>query len=171
MQAASCVLLAAAAAAAPASREEALARAFPGATVERRALVLTPAQRDRVKILSGEAPAEQLVVAYEATRDGRPTGTAYFDIHRVRTLPQAVLFVVDPEGRLAAVDVVAFGEPAEYRASPAWLGRLRGRVLDDELHLRRGVDGITGATLTAGATVKAARRVLAVHRVLRESPP
>ena len=172
-RAAAGALLAAAAlrAAEPAPQDEALQRAFPGATIERRSVILTDAQLERVKALAGERPASPLVVAYAATRDHRTAGTAYFDVHSVRTLPQTLLWVVNPDGQIERVEVLAFREPPEYSAPARWLAQFPGRRLDDELQLKRGVHGITGATLTARSTTRSARRILALHQVLHEAAP
>jgi hypothetical protein len=93
-------------------------------------------------------------------------GTAYFDSHRVRTLPETLMVVVDPRGRVRRIEVLAFREPEEYLPRPVWYGQFPGRGLDDELALDRGVRGVIGATLTARATTQAVRRVLALDRVI-----
>jgi Na+-translocating ferredoxin:NAD+ oxidoreductase RnfG subunit len=47
-----------------------------------------------------------------------------------------------------------------------WYGQYEGRLLDDDLALKRGIRPVTGATLTARATTEAVRRVLALHQVI-----
>jgi hypothetical protein len=150
------------------TQDEALAIAFPGAEITRRAEALTKEQASEVAKRSGDKPSSLLVFAYEARIDGKLVGTAYFDAHLVRTLPETLMIVVDPSGRIARIDVLAFNEPKDYLAPERWLEQFPGRELDDELHLRRGIDGISGATLTARAVTKTARRILAVHQVLSE---
>jgi Na+-translocating ferredoxin:NAD+ oxidoreductase RnfG subunit len=151
------------------TQQEALEKAFPGATVERRTVALTKEQLTEAARLAGEPIPSALVFVYEARRDGELVGTAYFDVHRVRTLPQTLMLVVAPDGRLRSIDVLAFRELPEYLASPAWLDQFPGRALDDGLNLRRDIQGITGATLTARATTKAVRRILAIHAALQNS--
>lgn len=155
----------------PHPAEQAARRAFPGAQVERVTTVLTAAEQARVAELCGEKPERPLVTAYVATRDGQPAGTAYFDVHPVRTLPETLLVVLNATGAVERVEVLSFREPPEYRAPPRWLQQFAGRGLDDELQLKRGVHGITGATLTARATTRSVRRVLAIHQVRQERAP
>lgn len=152
------------------TQEEALRLAFPGATIERKTAFLTDAQRRAARKLSGaeDLPAA-LATYYRATRDGREVGTAYFDTHRVRTLPETILVVVDPAGAVARIEVLSFQEPEEFLPRPRWYEQFAGKPLDDELSLKRGIRPVSGATLTARATTDAARRVLALHRVLH--PP
>jgi hypothetical protein len=148
--------------------DKALARAFPKCEVERTTAFLTKADRKRVGELSGKPFESSIVYPYVATKDGKLVGTAYFDNHRVRTLREILMVVVTPAGTIARVDVCAFGEPRDYLPRDKWYDQFEGRALDEDLRLKRGIDGITGATLTARATADCARRVLALHRFLGE---
>lgn len=150
------------------SVDEALSLAFPGALVERAAEYLTAEQIGAVETLCGQRPESALVVRYLASRDGQRLGTAYLETHRVRTLPETLLVVVAPDGRVARVEVLSFAEPEEYLPREAWYRLFAGRALDDELAVKRGIRPVTGATLTADATTSAVRRVLALHRVIED---
>ena len=164
--------LAALVAAAPAgavtllSPEEALGLAFPGCRIERGSVFLTDGQLDAVRRLAGVEVPSALVRPHRASCGGKPGGTAYFDVHRVRTLPETVMVAVGPDGRVLRVEVVAFREPLDYVPRDAWYEQFEGERLDRDLALDRDVRGVTGATLTARATTDAVRRVLAIHRVL-----
>ena len=149
------------------SQEEALKLAFPAATVERKSAFLTTEQQREAQALSGdEALPSALVVYYVATQDGREVGTAYFDTHTVRTMPETIMVVVDAAGRAARIEVLSFQEPEEYLPRPRWYEQFHGKPLDDELSMKRGIRPVAGATLTARATTEAARRVLALHHVI-----
>ncbi len=148
------------------TQEEALKLAFPGASVERRTAFLTEAESKDVAALSGGPAPSALAVAYVATKDGRLAGTAYFDTHVVRTLPETLMVVVTPAGTIGRVEVLSFSEPEDYLPREHWYAQFPGRALDEELSLKRGIRPVSGATLTARATAEAARRVLALHRVL-----
>lgn len=142
------------------------------ARVERKAVFLTEAQVARARELAGKGiEVESALVTTYTGRSGAGTllGTAYFDSHRVRTLPETVMIVVSPDGSVARVEILAFTEPEEYKPRPGWLEQYRGRTLDRELALKRGVHGITGATLSAEAVTAAVRRVLAIHGALEET--
>ncbi|MGZ5427722.1 MAG: hypothetical protein ACXWFS_01810, partial [Thermoanaerobaculia bacterium] len=74
------------------TQEEALRLAFPkGAVVTRKTAFLSEADRAEVVRRSRGAPPSGLVVYYVATLDGKDAGTAYFDTHVVRTLPETIL--------------------------------------------------------------------------------
>ena len=170
------VLLAGIAAPAPASArvfltvDEALELAFPGCRVERTTVYLTEEQLARAGQLAGGEVEGALVHPYVARcPDGEGGGVAYFDSHRVRTLPETLMVVVGPEDEVTRIEVLSFKEPPDYIPREAWYDQFEGRELDPELDLKRGIRAVTGATLTARATTDAVRRVLAVHRVIRSA--
>jgi hypothetical protein len=152
------------------TQDEALRLAFPGCVLERRTAYLTPEQVRRAHELSGEEVASALVVFYQAHKGqpAQPAGTAYFDTHRVRTLPETLMVVVDPQGRVARLEVLSFREPEEYMPRGVWYEQFRGHKLDRDLGLKTGIHPVTGATLTARATNSAVRRVLALHQVISQ---
>lgn len=145
---------------------EALVLAFPGAKLQRKEHVLSEAQSKRVKLLSGVDLPGTWIVAYEAMKEGQLVGVGFFDTHLVRTLNETALVAITPEGRVIRVEVVAFREPAEYMAKPAWVAQLQGKALDGDLKLNRSIRPLSGATLTANALTDASRRCLALHQVL-----
>ena len=150
------------------TQDEALALAFPAATLERRTAYLDDAQLTSAATLAGDGvPIESGVISYYvALESGAPVGLAYFDAHRVRTLPEVLMIVVGADDRVRRVETVRFREPPEYRAPDGWLRLFDDRVLDGDLSLRAGIPNMTGATLTSRAVTAAVRRVLALHAVI-----
>ncbi|HEU4402303.1 MAG TPA: FMN-binding protein [Candidatus Polarisedimenticolia bacterium] len=148
------------------TQRQALEQAFPQpAQVSRRTLYLDADQVHRVATEAG-APVENRVVAYYiGTRDGKPAGCAYFDTHLVRTLPETIMVVVAPDGRIERIDILSFEEPEDYLPNRRWLQQFPGRLLDDDLSLKQGIHPLAGATLSARAITQAVRRVLALHRL------
>ena len=166
--AAATVVLTAAAAAQAISREEALAAVYPGAAIRAEQVFLTPGQQKQVLTRADVDVPSALVARYVASRDGRVIGRAYVDTHTVRTKRESLLVSLDGNGQVLRIDVTAFLEPAEYRASEAWLRQYRNRQLDDDLGIDRAIRPIAGATLTARAANSAVRRVLAIDAVLEK---
>jgi Na+-translocating ferredoxin:NAD+ oxidoreductase RnfG subunit len=152
--------------------QEALASAFPPpAVIERKTAFLTDQDLAAARASAGgDVPVNQRVVTYYvARRNGVPVGVAYFDGHRVRTLNEVVMIVVEPragerEDGIRSIEVLRFSEPPEYHASKAWLDQFKAKSLSQDLSLKRSIANMTGATLTSNAIVRAARRVLALHR-------
>jgi Na+-translocating ferredoxin:NAD+ oxidoreductase RnfG subunit len=157
------------------SLQEALTGAFsPPAVVERKTAFLDPQDLAAIRSAAGaDVPVTQRVVSYYvATRDGKPLGVAYFDSHRVRTLNEVVMIVVEPgasggSDRIRSIEVLRFAEPPEYHARDAWLNQFKRQSLSRSLSLKESISNMTGATLTSNAIVRAARRVLATHQRIR----
>jgi electron transport complex protein RnfG len=149
------------------TREEALGAVYPGASIRAEQVFLTPAQQKQVITESDADVASALIARYVATKDGAVIGRAYVDTHIVRTKKESLLIALDSKGQVLRIDVTAFNEPPEYRASDAWLRQYRGKPLTDDLEINRAIRPIAGATLTARETNKAVRRVLAVDAVLQ----
>jgi Na+-translocating ferredoxin:NAD+ oxidoreductase subunit G len=154
-------------AAAQVTREEALAAVYPGAAVRAERVFLTATQQKQVAAQAGSDAPTALVVRYIATRDGAVVGRAYVDTHTVRTKKESLLISLDDKGVPRRIDVTAFLEPAEYRASDPWLRQYSGKPLSEDLAINRAIRPIAGATLTARATNEAVRRVLAIDAVLQ----
>jgi len=150
------------------TQQQALASAFPAGTkVTREKFFLTPQQLSAARRESGVDFNDQLIIRYAGTRDGKIIGWAYFDAHRVRTLPETVMIVVTPDAKIDRVDILSFDEPTDYFPKRRWLDQLLHRRLDAELSLNGAVRPISGASLTGRAIVNASRKILALHHVLQ----
>ncbi|HKQ61955.1 MAG TPA: FMN-binding protein [Candidatus Polarisedimenticolaceae bacterium] len=142
--------------------EQALVRLFPPpGRLTQQALELSAEQARRVAAEAG-APLPSRTLTRYVGREG----TVYVDTHLVRTAPETLLIVVDPAGKVARVEVLAFEEPREYLPSRRWFAQFEGRALEPELNLRRGIRALSGASLSSEAATDAVRRALAVQRVV-----
>jgi len=150
------------------SQQQALAEAFPEAEVERLTAFLDQPQVRRIEELAGSEIESRVIIRYRGVREGGVLGTAYFDSHLVRTLPETLMIVVGPDGDVMRIEVLSFDEPPDYLPREKWFEQFDGRGLDPELSLKRGIRGVTGATLSSRAVTTAVRRALAIHRVLEE---
>jgi len=149
--------------------EEALKLVFPDANTTRQTLFLSDEQRARAEKVSGAEISSSLATRYVAhDEQGEILGWAYLDTHRVRTLPETLMIVLDPDGTVRRVEVVTFREPLEYMPREAWYEQYQGQELDDDLALKRDIRPVTGATLTARATTEAVRRILALHAIVSD---
>lgn len=143
------------------TRDQALAQAFPGARIERRAFVLTDAQVAALEARARVRAGTRLITAYLGWRGDTLAGTAFFDARTVRTMPGVFMIVIAPDSSIARVDVLAFHEPPEYQPPARWLALLGRRRLDDQLWPERGIRNLSGATLSTRAVTEAMRLALA----------
>lgn len=150
--------------------EEALALAFPRpCEIVRGTVFLTAEQLERASELAGEKISSSLIHPYVARCGGELSGTAYLDTHRVRSLAETLMVIVDRDGKLSRTEILEFREPEEYIPREIWYEQFEGEPLSGELALEGKIRNVTGATLTARATTEAVRRVLAIHQVLQET--
>ena len=145
------------------TREEALATAFPrDIKVTRQTFFLKPSELEAVRKESGVDFDAALVIRY-AGSDGF---YAYFDTHRVRTMPEMVMITVSADEKLGRIEILSFDEPTDYYPKRRWLDQFVHRVLNKDLSLNGAIRPMSGASLTGRAITDAARKVLALHRVL-----
>jgi hypothetical protein len=148
------------------TQAEALALAFPGATVSRHEHFLTEAQAAAAKALTGVELKSRFVVAYEAKKGEQLQGVAFFDTHVVRTQPETAMVAISPAGKVLRIEVIAFHEPREYAAPTPWLKQFEGKALGPSLSLKGDIRPLSGASLTATALTDAARRALGLWQLL-----
>jgi hypothetical protein len=154
------------------SRESALELAFPEAdSVTTRELTLSRAEEAEIRSLAGAELPTRLVRVYEAWSGGEIVARGIIDTHTVRSLPETLFVVADPSHRITAVHLLAFHEPAQYRAPGRWFSQFEGRKLDDDLALRRKIEGVAGATMTSNAVTAAVRRCVATLEVAFSEDP
>ena len=152
------------------SRQEALELVFPDADrVESETFVLTDGQQQAIEQLSRSQLDSKLVKIYTAFRAGQVSGYAVIDVHNVRTLPEAFIVVLNPEGRVRSLRVLAFHEPLDYLPAERWYSQFGEKTLAEPIRVGNDVHGVVGATLSARATASGVRRVLAYYEVLIEN--
>lgn len=153
------------------TQQQALALAFPaGVKVVRQSIFLTAKQAGEAQRESGLKFEDQLVIRYTAMAGDKLAGYAYFDTHRVRTLPETVMIVVTPDGRVDRIEILSFDEPTDYFPKRRWMDQINGHRLDGELSLNRAIRPLSGASLTSQAIVNASRKVLALHHAIGGAP-
>ncbi|MEE9385676.1 MAG: FMN-binding protein [Nannocystaceae bacterium] len=154
------------------SRESALELAFSRADEVRPiTLFLSEFELAHCSRLAGSHCSERTIRAYAGyDAEDALIGYAFIDTHPVRSLQETVMFVSSPAGRIQKSVVLAFHEPADYMATPRWLTQFKGHSLSSQLALHRGIDVMSGATITSNVLTSAARRVLAVQRIKLGQP-
>jgi hypothetical protein len=145
------------------SKNEAMELAFgKGTQVESLSLFPDEAQLSaiekeaRVKLDSG------LFTFYVGKDKDKILGYAAIETSTVRTKPETLMIVLSPEGELRNVYTLAFHEPPEYQPPERWFEQLNKRPLAD-MDFNKGIQGISGATLSTRAAVNSVRKVMAVY--------
>ncbi len=151
------------------SKQEAMELAFgKDAEIEMRPLFLTEPQRRKIEQKARVRLESSLYTFYVGKQAGNIVGYAAIETHAVRTKPETLLIVLNPDGTLKRIEILAFHEPPEYQPPLRWFDQLFGVPLQ-QLRLGGGVQGITGATLSARAALDSVRKVLAIYHVMLAS--
>ncbi|WP_080523876.1 FMN-binding protein [Methyloprofundus sedimenti] len=147
------------------SKQEAMELAFGMETqVENLSLFLKDDEVQRIQQLARVKLDSSLFTFYVGKNAGKILGYAAIESHKVRTKPETLLIVLNPQGELIQVQTLAFHEPPEYQPTARWYAQLFNLPLD-ELSFRAKVQGISGATLSSRAAIDSVRKVLAVYQV------
>ncbi len=116
-------------------------------------------QDAKVKLDSG------LFTFYVGKDQDKILGYAAIETGTVRTKPETLMIVLTPDGELRNVYTLAFHEPPEYQPPERWFEQLYKRPLAD-MDFNKGVDGISGATLSTHAAINSIRKVMAIYQVM-----
>lgn len=151
------------------TRDEALHQAYSGAEIQSAMIFLTDQQLKEASEKAGNTIQSPLVARYTALSKGIMVGRAYLDSHVVRTKKESLLIMLNADGTVKRVEVVAFEEPPEYQPVQKWYDQFQAKALSPDLSLKGQIRPVTGASLTSRATVEAVRRALAIDAVLQNT--
>lgn len=155
------------------SKEEALVVAYGKAEVERTPHYWSEVQRKEVARLAGIKKIGGMHAEYQPkSKSGKIIAgrSVWFDTRIVRSKPQTIMMIVDAEQRIEEIVVCNFSEPLDYKPVDRWYAQFEGKRLDSDLKLKKGIHGVSGATLTSRATTAAVREMLAAHAVAHPIP-
>ncbi len=144
----------------------------PKAAIIRERLFLSGEQRQHIAQRSRTALPSTIITYFRVTVGDSLIGYGVLESAVVRTMPATYMVIIGPDTTIRAIELVAFTEPDDYRPSVRWLDQFRGMPLTDELWMKRGIQNMVGATLSAHVLTGGARRALALISVLpRKSGP
>lgn len=148
------------------SKNEALELAFgKEAKIEQLSLFPDEAQMAKIQELAKAKLESGLFTFYVGKDQDKILGYAAIETGTVRTKPETLMIVLTPDGELRNVTTLAFHEPPEYQPPERWYEQLYKRQLAD-MDFNKGVDGISGATLSTRAAVSSVRKVMALYQVM-----
>lgn len=154
------------------SKSEAMEIAF-GKNAEIENLPLFPSDEDIAKIeqLAQVKLDSKMFTFYVGRQQNQVVAYAAIETRTVRTKPETLLIVLEPDGTLRGVTTLAFHEPPEYEAPQRWFEQLAKKTMD-ELSFASGVQAISGATLSTRSALDSVRKVLAFYQVMiKEKQP
>jgi hypothetical protein len=73
--------------------------------------------------------------------------------------------LLNPAGEIEKVTLLAFHEPPEYQAPDRWFELFNKKPLE-ELDFNKGIQGISGATLSTRSALNSVRKVVAIYQTM-----
>ena len=148
------------------SKNEAMELAFgAGAQIEPLSLFPDEAQTAKIEQDAKVKLDSGMFTFYVGKNQNKILGYAAIETTTVRTKPETLMILLTPDGELSKVTVLAFHEPPEYLPPQGWFDRLYKRPLS-EMDFNKGVDGISGATLSTRSAINGIRKVMAIYQVM-----
>jgi len=148
------------------TKDEALKDYFPRpASIERKTVFLTDEQVGEIEQNARAKVDSKIVSYYVGHLGGHIQGYAFFDTRIIRTEPGTYMVVIDPDSSVRGVELLAFYEPEDYLPPNRWLLQFRKKKDLDEVWLKRGVQNMVGATLSAQALTGGVRRIMATFLI------
>jgi len=148
------------------SKSEAMELAFgKGKTVDPLSLFPDEQQLAKIQELAKVKLESGMFTFYVGKEQDKILGYAAIESVTVRTKPETLMIVLTPAGELRNVYTLAFHEPPEYMPPDRWFEQLYKRPLA-EMDFSKGVDGISGATLSTRAGLSSVRKVMAMYQVM-----
>jgi len=133
--------------------------------VHKKSILLSKKEAKAIAKLARLKLETKLYKTFSAYEGEKLLGYGVLALHKVRTKNTAVLSIINPDGTLKAVEIVAFNEPIEYLPSKRWIEVLHNQKLSPSLSLGKDIPSITGSTMSARAVVQASRIALAVYEI------
>lgn len=148
------------------SKNEAMVLAFgEGAQIENLSLFPDDAQMAAIQTAAKVKLDSGLFTFYVGKQQDKILGYAAIETITVRTKPETLMVVLTPDGTVSNVYTLAFHEPPEYQPPERWFEQLTNKPLD-ELDFNKGIQGVTGATLSTRAAVNSVRKIVAIYQTM-----
>lgn len=106
---------------------------------------------------------------YIAKKDNKTIGYGVIHTSQVRTKDETAIYLIDKDGKLKAIEIIAFYEPPEYLPPKRWLKQFDNTTTASKLKLKQDIHAISGATLSARAITNSAKIALSILEIARKN--
>ena len=141
--------------------EKALKASFPNGYSEK-TIMLTNSEKDIIEASAKALLNSQIITVYQGKNNNGTDNYAILANANVRTHPVVFLGIIDNEGTIISVYIIAFLEPRDYLPTESWINLLPGISKSEQLFPGSSIANITEATLTARTITRELRLMLEV---------
>ncbi len=131
-------------------------------SVVKKSLILTKAEAKEIQQQAKSKLSSKIIRYYEVKKENTTLGHAILLKQRIRTKSAAILYMVDANNTMIAIEIISFKEPSEYKPNTTWKEIFIGKTSEDTLVAGKDIATISGATMSARAISNAARIALAI---------
>ena len=150
-----------------ASIEKAVKSSFSGVTsVDAKQLVLTKAQHTQVQAKAKAPVRTKIYRYYEIKSAAKTVGYGVLITRKMRTKKATLLYAFDLSGKLKFTEIMAFGEPPEFKPNKQWMGQFQNKTSSAKLTMGKDIPTISGSTLSARGISEGARVARAIYQVI-----
>ncbi len=137
-------------------------RTFASKSVEQQNIILNDVQMQQLIQVSQQPIETKIYRLYIAKNDSKTVGYGVLLNKKVRTKTAISLYLIDMNGKIKSIEIVAFNEPIEYLPTKTWLDGFDNKSSANTLRLNQDIPTTTGATLSARAITDGARIALSL---------
>ena len=150
-----------------ASIEKAVKSSFSNvSSVESKNLILSKAQHSKIQAMA-KAPVRTKVYRYYNIKSGSKTlGYGVLMTRKMRTKKATVLYAFEMNGKLKFTEIMAFGEPPEFKPNKQWMAQFQNTNASAKLTMGKDIPTISGSTLSARGISDGARIARAIFQTL-----
>lgn len=123
------------------TREVALKEVFSDAdAVEKINVFLGKKEQKKIEAIARSKLETRMFTFYAGRKGKTIVGYAVFGSYAVKDKPAVFMVVMNPDGSIKQVEIMAFYEPEDYLPSKKWFKQFAGKILNDELWPKKGID-------------------------------
>jgi len=134
--------------------------------VEAKQLILTKAQHAAIQKKAKAAVRTKVYRYYEIKKGTSVVAYGVLITRKMRTKKATVLYVFDKAGKLKFTEIMAFGEPPEFKPNQQWMGQFQNKTSSAALTMGKDIPTISGSTLSARGISEGARIARAVYEIV-----
>lgn len=154
------------------SPPDAMKQAFgSGVHVEKKNILLSKRDADAVSKAAKMKLPGNIYRLYTARAGAQALGYGVLITDKVRTKNAAVIYLISPEAKIVAIEIVAFNEPPEFIPPSNWLAQFEGKGAKETLRVGKDIPSISGATMSARTLTDNARLALAIYDIALSKQP
>jgi len=140
---------------------------IPGVTeVEAKQLILTKTQHAAIQKKAKAAVRTKIYRYYEIKKATAVVAYGVLITRKMRTKKATVLYVFDKVGKLKFTEIMAFGEPPEFKPNQQWMEQFQNQPSSAKFTMGKDIPTISGSTLSARGISEGARIARAIYQVI-----